>query len=59
VCPSVGSRAFGLSTGAAPLPAGYHYANFREDSKLVGHDIDKDNSLVERDEIPEVIGYDS
>jgi hypothetical protein len=40
-----GSRAFGLSTAAAPLPAGYHYENFREDSKLVGDDIDKDNSL--------------
>ena len=28
-----------------PLPADYHYENFREDSKLVGDDIDKDNSL--------------
>jgi hypothetical protein len=25
--------------GPPPLPAGYHYENFREDSELVGHDI--------------------
>src|SRR5258707_11354911 len=26
-----------------PLPEGYHYENFREDSELVGHTIDKEN----------------
>jgi hypothetical protein len=27
----------------SPLPEGYHYENFREDSELVGHDIDREN----------------
>jgi hypothetical protein len=32
-----------LSASLHPLPEGYHYENFREDSELVGHDIDREN----------------
>jgi hypothetical protein len=36
-----------------PLPAGYHYENFWEDSALVGHHIDKENYDTYADEIAE------
>ena len=36
-----------------PLPEGYHYENFREDSELVGHHIDKENYDTYADEIAE------